>query len=166
MPDYSKICPELPWAQSVASADATEKARILKNIELQVREQQLVGLANDTKWNELIACMRGIGDLSYPGKARWRSTVLNRYMAPWEAAWEYHLPFPLRSVLCLDISCIDIVSIKASKAFVPDFELVDHSTALEAVIRRIGFDYKLGKKMLRIFGYAPRAMQNFDEEGP
>ena len=41
--------------------------------------------------------------------------------------------------------------------------VTDHSPELIQLLARIGLDYKKGTKTIRIFGYAPRSLDAFDQ---
>ena len=42
-------------------------------------------------------------------------------------------------------------------------EIIDHSEWIEKLLKGIGFDYRKGAKMFRVFGYSPKCMELFDE---
>lgn len=114
----------------------------------------LTGLSNDTKWNELISAMR-----SQSSKGWCPSFMFNcidsEYVSRWDCEWWHHLPFPFLSVRWLDISFSEETNKKGS--LLPS-EFIDHSKELEALLTKIGLDFKKGKEAFRIFGYAPREM--------
>jgi hypothetical protein len=42
-------------------------------------------------------------------------------------------------------------------------ETTDHSEWIIPLLDQVGLDYRVGEKMIRIFGYAPRCLTLFDE---
>src|SRR5882672_2984763 len=91
--------PNLPNAKSSRSPREREQIQRL------IATRQLCGLANDTKWNELIEAMRQRTD-------RWPSYRFKCVDGPpsgWDVEWFYHLPFPMISVEWLDIGFVQVV---------------------------------------------------------
>jgi hypothetical protein len=134
---------------------SSEIPRLRKVIE----KRGLVGLANDTKWNEILVAMR---DRS----ARWRPTYRwlcldSERVSRWDGEWWHHLPFPFISVLWFDLSYREEVSI--ARLLAP--QVIDHSADLESLLSRIGFDFEKGYEVIRIFGYAPRDYTEFNKNG-
>lgn len=126
-----------------------ERARLKR---LAIR-RGLVSLANDTKWDELIAwCRRAEG---YVPQYRYRC-IDSDWISGWDAEWYYHLPYPFLAVAWLDLTYWQEIRHGQLVAV----ERVDHSAEIEAVLQRIGLDYCKGEQMIRVYGYAPR-----DEEG-
>ena len=122
----------------------------------------LVGLANDTKWDELLAEMRPRA----AGRQEWRFSyrykcVTGYLHAEWDVEWFYHLPFPLMSVEWMDIWYLQYLR---EHRLPPRDYTIDHSPWLEDVLRRIGLEYQKGQVMIRVFGYAPRDLEWFDVE--
>lgn len=129
----------LPNAQS--SRWPNERDKLLRVIE----KRGLCGLANDTKWNELIGAMRRRTDW----RPSYRYKCIDGPPSTWDVEWFYHLPFPMLSVEWLDISPVSAV--------------VDHSAWIEELIKEVGLDYHKGATTFRIFGYSPRNMELFED---
>ena len=85
----------LPTAKSATSVDEREQIRRV------IVARGLCGLANDTKWDELIAAIR---QLEQP-RPQYRFKCVDGVPSDWDAEWFYHLPFPFISVEWFDISC-------------------------------------------------------------
>lgn len=114
-----------------------------------IARRGLVGLANDTKWNELIDAMREREDW----RPAYRTRLVDGYLSKWEKEWFYHLPFPLISIEWMDLSCQEQIRIHGLP---PRDEIIDYSEEMELLLRRIRFDFERGSKTIRIFGYYPR----------
>lgn len=138
----------LPTAKSSPSAGEREQVRRL------IARSGLCGLANDTKWDELITAMRA-SDWR-PGY-RWK--CIDGLPSSWDVEWSYHLPFPMISVEWFDISYQQKV---VDHRLPPVTHLIDHSGWIVALLRRIGLDYQIEETMIRIFGYAPRNLDDFN----
>ncbi|MCG7564957.1 hypothetical protein MHM95_01435 [Pseudoalteromonas sp. CnMc7-15] len=76
-------------------ADAVSDEKYKKEAKSIIAERQLVGVANNTKWNELISEV-----CEFSEKPCYRTKVVNGYISDWDSEWYYHLPFPLLSVEC------------------------------------------------------------------
>lgn len=139
----------LPHAKSASLPDEREK---LKRI---VVERNLCGLANDTKWDELIGVMR-VRQEWHPS---YRYKCICGPPSGWDVEWFYHLPFPLLSIEWLDIAHLQEVRELRLPVRVT---VIDHSGWIVDLLRQIGLDYRVGKMMIRIFGYSPRNDGLFD----
>ncbi len=64
----------LPMADAVSDEKDAEEAKKI------IAEKQLVGAANNTKWNELISEMR-----KYPNPPCYRTKVVNGYISGWDS---------------------------------------------------------------------------------
>ena len=128
---------DLPNAASVPQGFDEER------LDKEIARSGLVGAANNTKWDELIACIRG-EDLRPSYRSKW----INGYVSRWDVEWHYHLPFPFKGVRWLDIS-----------THVNGEDRKDHYIA---IIHSIGFDYQVGVDIVRIFGYLPRDTEGID----
>ncbi|MCF7785729.1 MAG: hypothetical protein K9N47_06380 [Prosthecobacter sp.] len=106
----------------------------------------LSGLANDTKWNELLTAMRS-GSVWVPF-FRYRC-IDSDFVSSWDAEWWYHVPMPMISVAWMELRHSEY-----DRRF-PGHR-VDHSQELCELLDRIGFDYAIGDHSIRIFGYSPR----------
>jgi len=130
----------LPNAKSAHAPDEREKLRRV------ILQRNLVGLANDTKWDELIDAMRARRDW----RPSYRFQCIDGPPSDWDVEWFYHLPFPMISVEWLDVSTTRVRG-------------EDHPDWIEVLIRGIGLDYRAGTTMIRIFGYSPRSFERFDD---
>jgi hypothetical protein len=143
--------PTVPTAKGVLLPEERKKLRRI------VVQRGLCGLANDTKWDEFIAAMRAPRDWIPKYRCKCIDAPPSLY---WDTAWFYHLPFPLLSVEWLDI---EFLQTTYEHRLPPRIHVTDHSPWLEEVLNRVGLDYRKGKFMIRIFGYAPRDMELFDQ---
>lgn len=148
--------PQLPHAASVAVAGGVPIWGDREGLKRIIAERQLSGLANDTKWNELLAAMR-----SREGwRPSYRFKTIHGKQGGWDVEWSYHLPFPLMCVEWLDIATTEVRSI----ARLPRrAEEIDHSSWISPLLARIGFDTMDRAGLIRIFGYAPRDLDQFEE---
>lgn len=129
----------LPTARSATSPHERE------HIHRIIGERGLCGLANDTKWDELISAIRELE----PPRPRYRFKCVDGVPSDWDAEWFYHLPFPFMSVEWFDISYRTAAT--------------DHSAWLFTLLVRIGFDYHRGTDAVRIFGYSPKTFDSFTQ---
>jgi hypothetical protein len=119
-------------------ADAVSDEKDVKEAKRIIAEKQLVGAANNTKWNELISEMR---ELANP--PCYRTKVVNGYISGWDSEWYYHLPFPLLNVEWIDIELTETVL---------------------TLVRKIGFEFETTKSTIRVWGYFPKCYESFGEE--
>ena len=140
----------LPDAKSARSPEERETLRRV------VLQRGLCGLANDTKWDELISTIRHRADW----RPSYRFKCIDGPPSQWDVEWFYHLPFPMLSVEWLDIYHIQEVRVHRLPART---DIIDHSIWIEELLKRVGLDYRKGTKMIRTFGYSPRSMELFDE---
>jgi hypothetical protein len=141
--------PVLPTARS--ARDPAERDRLKRLI----AREGLVGLANDTKWDELISAMR----CREGWRPSYRVRCVDGPVSDWDVEWSYHLPFPMISVLWLDLAFVRLTA----RPGWPGPAAVDHSPWLLDLLQRIGLDFRAGEKMIRVFGYAPRELEHFDD---
>jgi hypothetical protein len=141
--------PVLPTARS--ARDPAERDRLKRLI----AREGLVGLANDTKWDELISAMR----CREGWRPSYRFRCVDGPVSGWDVEWYYHLPFPMISVLWLDLAFVQPVP--TPRLLEP--RTVDHSPWMVDLLRRIGLDFRAGEKMIRVFGYSPRELEHFDD---
>ena len=138
----------LPTAKSACLHGERDKLRRL------IERSGLCGLANNTKWDELIAAMRS--------RTEWRPSYrykcIDGHPSGWDVEWFYHLPFPM-SVEWLDIAHQQDVR---EPRLPPRTHVIDHSAWIVELLRAAGLDYRSGTSMIRIFGYAPRNLELFD----
>ena len=126
----------LPMANAVVSGSNNRKLDAI------LHSGKLTGLANNTKWNELITAIRNWDNW----RPSYRTKCINGFVSGWDAEWFYHLPFPFKYTLWFDIGCHQADSGK----------IIDRSEAITKLVSSIGFDHELREDVLRIFGYAPR----------
>lgn len=126
-------------------------------------ELGLGGLASDTKWIELIdACLA----LSWIGPRYRCKCIDGNYVCDWDYEWEA-LPYPFSAIEWIDIFCRENITWDAvTRRAVAVKQVKDHSDEVEAILARIGLDYVGGKNMIRVFAYAPRNTEGFDENPP
>jgi hypothetical protein len=93
-------------------------------------QRQLTGLANDTKWDELINAARAWKEW----RPSYRFKCIDGPISEWDADWFYHLPFPMISVEWLDLSFLQSVT---SNRFPSIVRNTDHSPVLIKLLSRI-----------------------------
>jgi hypothetical protein len=144
----------LPSSKSSRHPEEREKIRRI------IERRGLCGLANDTKWNELINAARE-GAVHVPAY-RWK--CVDGVPVGWETEWSYHPPFPMISVEWMDLLFrhYPLRPGMSGPTWVAG-EVEDHGDRIEALVQRIGFEHVKGKNMLRIFGYSPKDMTLFDD---
>jgi hypothetical protein len=142
-------CGGLPTAKSARSPE--ERAKVKRVI----AERGLCGLANDTKWDELIAGIRA----REGWKPSYRFKCIDGPPSPWDGEWFYHLPFPLVSVEWLDLAFLQETR---DGRLPPRVCVTDHSPWLEELLGRVGLEYQKGSTMIRIFGYSPKSLEFLD----
>jgi hypothetical protein len=118
-----------------------------------VQTRGLVGAANDTKWNELIAFARALEGWRPSYRTKW----IEGHISGWDVEWFYHLPIPFIGVEWLDISLIE--QVHRGRLVAP--EAIDHSAEILAVIKKIGFESEVRGDIVRIWGYLPKAFEDF-----
>jgi len=129
---------DLPSAASVPQGLDEE------HLDHEIARTGLVGAANNTKRDELIAFIRN-EDLRPSYRSRW----INGYISEWDVEWDYHLPFPFKGVMWLDIS-----------TNVNGEDRKDHYVT---VVESIGLDYQVGSGIVRVFGYLLRDTEGLDD---
>jgi hypothetical protein len=140
----------LPMADALASEkDKIDALRFIKM-------RNLVGAANNTKWNELICEVREWKNWQPPFRSKW----VTGHISEWDSEWCYHLPFPFIGVQWLDLYFIEeIVDVRRNHS-IKEF---DHSESLTELLDKIGLSYEKGKTTIRIWGYLPKCFEHFDE---
>jgi len=124
-----------------------------------IAAEGLSGLANDTKWNELLKSMRARDVKDWCPGYRWRC-IGSDYVSRWDAEWWHHLPFPFISVRWFDLTFREDITI----ARLLPIKTIDHSAEVQDLLSTIGFDFEKGSEVFRIFGYAPRDYTDFKKE--
>jgi hypothetical protein len=79
-------------------SDAVSDVSFEKKSRKLILERQLVGAANNVKWNRLITLMR-----QEESRPCYRTKIVSGYISHWDNDWYYGLPFPMLSVEWLDI---------------------------------------------------------------
>lgn len=115
--------------------------------------RQLVGAANDTKWNELISFVRSMAGW----RPSYRSKSVTGHISDWDVEWFYHLPFPFSSVQWLDIGLHQHEFV--AKLLPP--KITDHSASMIPVLRSIGFEFEVREDVVRLWGYLPKCYEDF-----
>jgi len=90
---------------------------------------KFVGLANNTKWNELISAIRAWKEW----RPSYRTKGINGFISRWDVEWLYHLPFPFKYVLWFDIGCHQAKGTK----------IIDRTEDLVRLVSGIGLDYEV-----------------------
>lgn len=106
----------------------------------------LTGLANDTKWDELLSTMRSRE--GWVPRFRYKC-IDSDTVSSWDGEWWYHVPLPMLSVSWLELTYWEQDGLIPARR-------IDHSDELSRLLERIGLDYSVGEQALRIFGYSPR----------
>ncbi|WGS41937.1 hypothetical protein LFL97_19825 [Burkholderia sp. JSH-S8] len=133
----------LPMADAVPRGMDKEKVASL------ARRKFAGALANDTKWNELIAFVRGLNGWRPSYRSKW----VNGHVTGWDVEWFYHLPFPFVGVEWFDIGLHEQAS--------PGHEVTDHSALVLGKLAEIGFEFEARDDVARIWGYAPKSYEDF-----
>ena len=148
--EFHRMIYALPTAKCAQSPD--ERAKVQRVI----AERRLCGLANNTKWNELISAMRERTEWT----PRYRFQCVDGPPSSWDGEWFYHLPFPMLSVEWLDMTFLmETVECRLP----PRIHITDHSPWIERLLQKIGFEYKKGASTIRVFGYSPKNLHLFDQ---
>ena len=139
--------------QSLPMADAalTEKAK--QQIMRTVADRQLVGAANNVKWNKLLTHMRERED--WVPSYRWKS--VEGYISGWDVEWHYHLPFPFVGVEWFDIGVHQTIPVGR----LVDDKIIDHSVWIVPLLESIRFDFEKKSDVVRIWGYLPKCYEDF-----
>jgi hypothetical protein len=140
-----------PLAPSDMGTEA-EKAKLRAVI----NRRGLGGLANTTKWNELLDFIRA-SDGWTPSYRYKCIDAVNGYIAPWDVEWWGHLPYPMIAVEWFDIGMHEPVH----QGHLLPTKTIDHSPWILAQLDRIGFEYEVAADVVRIWGYAPKSYEDF-----
>jgi hypothetical protein len=128
----------LPNSKSIPKGVDVDKIKKL------IARKNLAGLANDTKWDELIVSIRSKKEW----RPSYRSKSVSGYISGWDTEWYYHLPFPFVGVEWFEISL-------QSNSKEPCTEWVID------LVTEIGFEYEVKEDKLRIWGYGPKSYEDF-----
>ncbi|MBN3724929.1 hypothetical protein G3N92_12115 [Burkholderia sp. Ac-20379] len=140
--------PPYPTAQSVPRGENKDK------IVAQARRTFSGSLANNTKWNELIAYMRGKDGWRPSYRSKW----VTGHISDWDAEWLYHLPLPFVGVAWLDIGLHE----PGETRYAPR---LDHTESISRKLAEIGFEFEVRGDVARIWGYAPKCYEDFPPAG-
>jgi hypothetical protein len=125
-------------------ADAEPKGFDREKIMKIIFSRNLVGLANNTKWNELITAVRSHGEW----RPSYRTKSVTGYISGWDIEWFYHLPFPFLSVEWFDISLESPPGVNTEWVL--------------NLVEKIGFEFEVNNSVLRIWGYGPKSYEQFN----
>lgn len=134
---------------------SSDNETTLEKIKRAIRRRGLRSLANDTKWKEFIddlpATMQGVG-----ARPSFRcKDASGRLYLKWDSDWPHHLPWPI------NIEWLDIPRLHYDRRLPPT--VTDFGPAIIELLERVGLEFDAGKKHIRVFGYAPKSMEHFDE---
>lgn len=139
----------LPMAD--ACSQGYDKAKILK----EVYKKQLVGLCNNTKWNEILSTFRQ-KKWTVSNRCKWISGNISK----WENDWNYHLPFPFVGVEWFDID------FEKYEFFIKDGgrheNIINLKSEILEFIQSVGVEYEVADKFVRIWGYGPKCYKEFE----
>jgi len=130
--------------KNLPMADATPKGFDSEKAMKVIFSRNLGGLANNTKWNELITAVRA----NEEWKPSYRTKSVNGYISDWDSEWFYHLPFPFVCVEWFDISLESPPHINTEWVL--------------NLVEGIGFEFEVKNKILRIWGYGPKSYEEFN----
>ena len=119
-----------------------------------IKKRNLVGVANDTKWNELIHFMRNCDDW----KPSYRSLSINGYLSEWDVEWFYHLPFPFIGVEWFEIG----MEQEINQGKLIKRKVINHSKWIVEIVKKIGFEFEVYNDIIRIYGYFPKSMDGIN----
>ena len=115
---------------------------------------KLGGLANDTKWKELVESCYAV-DWQVP---LFRCKCIDsNFISKWERDW-YAIPQPFMAIEWIDINCIEVNVDRGLLNLIK----INRATEIENILLRIGLEHKRGVNTFRVFGYAPFNTEGFD----
>jgi hypothetical protein len=115
--------------------------------------RNLVGAANDTKWDELLEFFREMDGWA----PCYRSKTVGGVISGWDTEWFCHLPFPFMRVEWFDIALEEVIW---RGALLPR-EVIDHSGLILTKLKEIGFEFEAREGTVRIWGYLPKCYEDF-----
>jgi hypothetical protein len=139
---------------------ARDAARIAQ-VKRVIQRRGLGGLANDTKWEEFIVGIRtlfGIGQ-DHAWHPSYRFKLVDGEPSGWDVEWWYHLPYLKIAVEWFDVAHLQEVR---DQRMPPNIRVIDHGPRIVELLQRVGLAFEVGKTMIRVFGYAPKNMDEFD----
>lgn len=129
-----------------------EKERIRRAVE----SRQLIGAANDTKWQILLDRMRHRDGW----KPSYRYKCVDGPICGWDVEWWYHLPLPMMSVEWFDISMVQTTS----RGLLVPPAMTDHRAWILAILDEARLCYEVHGDIVRIFGYLPKNYDDLDRD--
>tara|TARA_R110002020_G_scaffold36546_7_gene109964 strand:- start:1368 stop:1769 length:402 start_codon:yes stop_codon:yes gene_type:complete len=129
---------------TLPSSESAPKGVDVAKIKKMIVRRNLTGLANSTKWNELIDSVRARTDW----QPSYRSKSVEGYVSGWDVEWCYHLPFPFVGVEWFDIS-------------LQSTQQRQDTSWIVNLVEGIGFEFEAREGMLRIWGYGPKSYDDF-----
>ena len=135
----------LPQAQSVPWGE--DKARIAA----QARRKFSAALANDARWNELLAFVRAMPDWRPPHRSKW----VNGRISARDSKWCHHPPFPFVGLEGFDMGLVEVKHAAYGQATVR----TNHGPA-------IGLDFGIRRDVARLWNYSPRSYEDFPPAQP
>ena len=141
----------------IRSSQSAKLDRQREKLRQLAAELGLGGLANDTKWRELVAicCSQEWSGPLYRYKC-----IDAEQVSTWNAEWEA-IPQPSASIEWLDIYTTETIP----RGLLPQ-DTIDHAAEIGEILSRIGFEFQAGKSMTRVYGYSPYCTLLLDEELP
>ena len=133
------------WLRQVQKRMGAQNLEDVKRTGRYVEREGLCSVMSDTKWEELVAAMRSLGDLS----PLYRQKVVRATdPAHWDGEWYYHLrPFSL-------VEWIDIDPFDRRK-----YPATDNTDAIEQTLRGISVPFSREGTFLRVWGYLRAGVQ-------
>ena len=126
----------------------------LDKLKKEIKSKNLVGLCNNTKWDELLTVFRA-NKWTVCNRSKW----INGFISGWESDWFYHLPFPFVGVEWFDIKFVKtIFIIRDGGRYVEETNLKDE---ILNCLSDIGVEFEVTSDFVRVWGYAPKCYQEF-----
>jgi|SRR5581483_558768 len=117
-----------------------EKNKIRKIVE----QRGLAGVANTTKWNELLTFMRERDGWTPSFKTKW---LINGYVSDWDSEWWYHpSTIPFVGVEWLDM--------RLSPG--------EDDSWITEKLKSIGLDHEKVGDIIRVWGYHPKSYDGLE----
>lgn len=127
----------------------------LDKLKKEIKSKNLVGLCNNTKWDELLTAFRA-NKWTVCNRSKW----INGFISNWENDWFYHLPFPFVGVEWFDIRFVKtILIIRDGGRFEEEAHLKDE---ILNCLSDIGVEFEVSSDFVRVWGYAPKCYQEFN----
>jgi len=135
-----------------------------------VERRGLVGVANNSKWNELITFMDYLEEVTpqnkYRHKWKWKPPFrykwISGYISDWGREWYETLPRPFVGVEWFDIWTIET----QGRGALLSLRVIDHSSWIIKELESIGLDYEKIGNIIRVWGYYPKSYEALDSSYP